>query len=62
MRQILLRLHVDHDDIRVDDSDREAKRELARAGMMYPVSGFIAAQRRFVGSRRRNGNSARIFF
>lgn len=36
----LLRLHLERDGIRVDDSNREAHRELARAGIMYPVSGY----------------------
>jgi hypothetical protein len=36
----LFRLHVERDGIRVDDANREAHRELARAGLMDPVSGF----------------------
>ncbi|HKI18804.1 MAG TPA: hypothetical protein VKA15_13040 [Isosphaeraceae bacterium] len=28
-------------DNRVDDSNREAYRELVRAGIMFPVSGFV---------------------
>jgi hypothetical protein len=36
----LLRLHIEQDGIRVDDSNREAHRELAAAGIMYPVSTF----------------------
>jgi len=36
----LLRLHVEQDGIRVDDANREAHRELAAAGIMYPVSTF----------------------
>jgi hypothetical protein len=38
----LLRLHVSHDGIMVDDTNREAHRELARAGIMYPLSGFAS--------------------
>jgi hypothetical protein len=33
-------LHMEQDGIRVDDSNREAYRELAAAGIMYPVSTF----------------------
>ena len=36
----LFRLHVERDGIRVDDANREAPRELAAAGIMYPVSTF----------------------
>ena len=36
----LLRLHIEHDGIRVDDTNRAAHRELAAAGIMYPVSTF----------------------
>ena len=36
----LLRLHLERDGIRVDDSNRDAHRELAQAGIMYPVSGY----------------------
>ncbi len=36
----LFRLHVEQDGIRVDDADRGAHRELAAAGIMYPVSTF----------------------
>ena len=36
----LLRLHIEHDGIRVDEANREAHRELAAAGIMYPVSTF----------------------
>jgi hypothetical protein len=35
-----MRLHMEESGIRVDDSNREAYRELARAGIMYPVSTF----------------------
>jgi hypothetical protein len=35
-----MRLHMEEDGIRVDDANREAYRELARAGIMYPVSTF----------------------
>jgi hypothetical protein len=37
----LLRHRLATKDNRVDDSNREAYRELARAGIMYPVSGFV---------------------
>jgi hypothetical protein len=37
----LLRYRLATKDNRVDDSNREAYRELARAGIMYPVSGFV---------------------
>ena len=43
----LLRLHVEHEGIRVDQENREAHRELARAGMMSPVSSFIAGEEAF---------------
>jgi len=36
----LLRLHVACDDIRVDDANREAHRELARAGLMEALHTF----------------------
>jgi hypothetical protein len=36
----LLRLHIEQDGIRVDDANRAAHRELAAAGIMYPVSTF----------------------
>jgi hypothetical protein len=36
----LLRLHVVHDDIRVDDAAREARLELARPAVMVPVRTF----------------------
>jgi hypothetical protein len=36
----LFRLHVEQDGIRVDDTNREAHRELAAAGIMYSVSTF----------------------
>ncbi len=37
-----MRLHMEQSGIRVDDANREAYRELARAGIMYPVSGFVS--------------------
>ena len=36
----LLRYRLETKDNRVDDSNLEAYRELVRAGIMYPVSGF----------------------
>jgi hypothetical protein len=36
----LFRLHIERAGIRVDDANREAHRELAAAGIMYPVSTF----------------------
>ena len=36
----LFRLHIEQDGIRVHDDNREAHRELAAAGIMYPVSTF----------------------
>jgi hypothetical protein len=36
-----MRLHMEQSGIRVDDANREAYRELARAGIMHPVSGFV---------------------
>jgi hypothetical protein len=36
----VLRLHVQRDNIRIDDSNREAHRELARAGLMEAVHTF----------------------
>ena len=36
----VLRLHVERENIRIDDSNREAHRELARAGLMEPVHTF----------------------
>jgi len=43
----LLRLHVACDGIRVNDTNREAHRELARAGIMYAVSGFVSGPEAF---------------
>jgi hypothetical protein len=36
----MLRLHVERDNIRIDDSNREAHRELAQAGLMEAVHTF----------------------
>ncbi len=36
----LLRLHIEQDGMRVDDANLAAHRELAAAGIMYPVSTF----------------------
>jgi hypothetical protein len=36
----LLRLHVERENIRVDDTNREAHRELARAGLMEAFHTF----------------------
>jgi hypothetical protein len=36
----LFRLHIERDGIRVDEANRAAHRELAAAGIMYPVSTF----------------------
>jgi hypothetical protein len=36
----LFRLHIERAGIRVDDANREAHRELERAGILYPVSTF----------------------
>ena len=38
----LLRSRVEGGSRKVNDSNREAYRELARAGIMYPMSGFIS--------------------
>ena len=38
----LLKLHVTQERVMVDDANREAHRELARAGIMYPFSGFAS--------------------
>jgi hypothetical protein len=38
----LLKLHVTQDGIMVNDANREAHRELARAGIMFPLSGFAS--------------------
>ncbi len=38
----LLHLCVSGPNPKVDDSNRESYRELARAGVMYPVSGFVS--------------------
>ena len=38
--QAQMRLHMERSGIPVDDANREAYRELARAGIMYPVSTF----------------------
>jgi len=38
----LLKLHIRQDGIMVDDANREAHRELARAGIMFPLSGFAS--------------------
>jgi len=39
--QALLRHRIATKDMSVTDQNREAYRELARAGIMYPVSGFV---------------------
>jgi hypothetical protein len=36
----ILRPHVEHDNIHIDDSNREAHRELARPGLMDAVHTF----------------------
>ncbi len=36
----MFRLHVERAGIRVDDTNRDAHRELAAAGILYPVSTF----------------------
>ncbi len=36
----MLRLHVEQDNIRIDDSNREAHRDLARAGLMEAIHTF----------------------
>jgi hypothetical protein len=36
----VLKLHIVRDNIRIDDSNREAHRELERAGLMEPVHTF----------------------
>jgi hypothetical protein len=36
----LLRRHIERNNVRVDDSNREAHRELARAGLMEAVHTF----------------------
>jgi hypothetical protein len=38
----LLRQHIERDGIPVNDGNREAHRELAVAGIMFPVSGFAS--------------------
>ena len=38
----LLKRHITQDGIMVDDTNREAHRELAKAGIMYPLSGFAS--------------------
>ena len=38
----LLKLHVTRDGVMVDDSNREAHRELEKAGIMSPFSGFAS--------------------
>jgi hypothetical protein len=38
----LLRSRIDGGSREVNDSNRESYRELARAGIMYPVSGFTS--------------------
>ncbi len=36
----VLRLHVEQENIRIDDTNREAHRELARAGLMEAIHTF----------------------
>lgn len=48
----LLRRHVEQDGIRVDDANREAHRELAAAGIMYPVSTFARGPDAWSRSRK----------
>jgi hypothetical protein len=38
----VLKLHVTQERVMVDDANREAHRELARAGILYPLSGFAS--------------------
>lgn len=47
--QAQMRLHMEQDGIRVDDANREAYRELARAGIMYPVSTFARGPEAYFG-------------
>jgi hypothetical protein len=55
----LFRLHVEQDGIRVDETNLEAHRELAVAGIMYPVSTFARGAEAYfrltsMGWERRN--------
>jgi hypothetical protein len=56
----VLRLHVEHDNIRIDDSNREAHRELAGAGLMEAVHTFALGREsryRFTREGREMANS-----
>jgi hypothetical protein len=61
----VLRLHVEQDNIRIDDSNREAHRELARAGLMEPIHTFaLGRESRYrltkEGRAMANGLSSRV--
>ena len=43
----LFRRHIDHGEMPVDDSNREAHRELARAGLLVAVHTFTGGRERF---------------
>ena len=61
----MLRLHVEQDNIRIDDSNRDAHRELARAGLMEPIHTFaLGRESRYrltkEGRDMANGLSSRV--
>jgi hypothetical protein len=57
----LFRLHLEQDGIRVDDANREAHRELAAAGILYPVSTFRRGPERISASPILDGNGGMKF-
>ena len=53
----MLRLHVEQDNTRIDDPNREAHRDLARAGLMervhtFALGGFQTPARRMIRADR----------
>jgi hypothetical protein len=54
----LFRLHLERDGIRVDDANREAHRELARAGLMIAVHTFSGGREQFYRFTRKGWNLA----
>lgn len=57
--QVLLRRHVEQGELPVDDSNREANRELARAGLMVAVHTFSGGREQFYRFTREGWDCAR---
>jgi hypothetical protein len=57
---VVLRLHVERDNIRIDDTNRESYRELARAGLMEAIHTFALGREsryRFTRAGREMANA-----